>query len=216
MRNEISYPRLKEWVNPIDSALNEYDYPNISEESVIKLIKFPEFRQTYTYDCGASSLLSVFCYYGIEIREEIILDKLKAKHTDIVNCGIHTKAINDYAKEKGLQSQIKKGLTPEDLCKILDENIPVILRLQAWREQKSPRNWEKDYIDCHYVVAIGYTKNSIIFEDPSSFTRTYLSFSELKKRWHSTDDEEKKDPQSVCIIIKGTPKYYPNKIVHMG
>ena len=67
----------------------------------------------------------------------------------------------------------------------------------------------------NYVVCIGYSSDRIIFEDPSSYTRTYLSFNELEERWHDRDDNNKKDPESVSIVIKGKPKFKSNKIVHM-
>jgi hypothetical protein len=149
------------------------------------------------------------------MREDIILKKLEAKHTDVFNNGVHIKAINDFAKENGLKSEIRKGLTPEDLCRIIDEDIPVIVLLQAWRDIESPSDWKDDYRDGHYVVGIGFSDDKIIFEDPSSFTRTYLPFDELKDRWHAISDNEEDDPETVAILIKGTPKYKRNKIVHM-
>jgi predicted double-glycine peptidase len=69
--------------------------------------------------------------------------------------------------------------------------LPVILILQAWAE-KTNVDWENDWIDGHYVVAIGFDEKNIYFEDPSSVLRTYLSFEELKKRWHDADTNGKK------------------------
>ncbi len=37
------------------------------------LLDFPELRQAYDYDCGATALEAILAYYGIEVREELIL-----------------------------------------------------------------------------------------------------------------------------------------------
>jgi len=39
----------------------------------MKILDFPELRQTFNYDCGAKALQSVLAYYGIDIREEEII-----------------------------------------------------------------------------------------------------------------------------------------------
>lgn len=61
--------------------------------------------------------------------------------------------------------------------------------LKAWPEKKV--DWTKDSVDGHYVVAIGYDRRNIYFEDPYKFVRTYLSFEELEIRWHSIDEGKK-------------------------
>jgi len=36
-------------------------------------INFPELRQVFNYDCGASALQGVMVYYGVEMREDILM-----------------------------------------------------------------------------------------------------------------------------------------------
>ena len=36
-------------------------------------LNFPELRQTYNYDCGASALQGVMVYYGVEMREDVLM-----------------------------------------------------------------------------------------------------------------------------------------------
>jgi predicted double-glycine peptidase len=35
----------------------------------MKILKIPELRQAYVYDCGANAVQSVLEYYGIDIKE---------------------------------------------------------------------------------------------------------------------------------------------------
>jgi uncharacterized protein len=186
-------------------------------EPILGMLDFPELRQTYNFDCGVTCLQEIMCYYGIEERESFILDDLKALDPKLLKNGVKLTTVKKYAEKNGLKAEIKEGLNPKDLIALIDKKIPVIVLLQAWRDEKSPDNWIHDFIDGHYVVAIGYTKNKIIFEDPSSFTRTYLSFRELSERWHDcADDDEKKHIYGVGVIIKGKPKFRSNEINHMG
>ena len=201
-----------------DESLKEPFYPHLFEKlnkRPKKILTFPALRQVFNYDCGASALQAVLCYYGIEVREEYILKKLEAKHTDIFNNGVHLSAIKSYSESKGLEANVISNLTYTDLINYIKKDIPVIVLLQAWKDSKSPKRWKDDYRDGHYVVAIGYTDDSIIFEDPSSFERTYLKFKELMKRWHAVDDNNEPRKETECIVIVGKPKFDPKKIVHM-
>lgn len=183
---------------------------------IIKIINFPELRQIYNYDCGASAVQSVLCYYGFDEREDKILKALSAKHTEIFNNGVYLSDIVNYLNNHKLTAKIITNLSISNLIKYIDKDIPVIVLLQAWHDSDVQVKWIDDYRDGHYVVAIGYTKNCIIFEDPSDFNRTFLTFNELKLRWHAIDDNGNKQKNSECIVVEGIPKYNKNKIVHMN
>lgn len=61
-----------------------------------------------------------------------------------------------------------------------------ILIIQAWKDDNI--DYEFDWKDNHYVIACGYDDHRIIFMD--SFTLgnyTYISNTELMKRWHVVD-----------------------------
>ena len=61
---------------------------------------------------------------------------------------------------------------------------PVILLLQAWRDDDS-LPYPSDFEDGHYVVAIGYDNDYIYFEDPWVIgSLTYMTKSDLLDRWH--------------------------------
>jgi SPP1 gp7 family putative phage head morphogenesis protein len=185
--------------------------------NIIHLIEFPELRQLYNYDCGASALQSVLTYYGYERREDELLKKLNAKNTDIFDNGVYVKDIVKVSEsEENIKAEVKRGLEPKELTPYIKNNQPVIVLLQAWRDSKSPKEWATDYTDGHYVVAIGYEKDKIIFEDPSSYTRCFISFSELKERWHAINDDGEKDPVSLCIVFTGQKKFRKDEISHMN
>jgi ABC-type bacteriocin/lantibiotic exporter with double-glycine peptidase domain len=186
------------------------------DEPILKLLDFPELRQTYNFDCGVTCLQQVFCYYGIEVRESIILDDLKPYESNIAETGIKLSSVKVIAGKYGLGAEIRVGMNPGDLISLIDKRTPVIVLLQAWRDENSPENWAEDYLDGHFVVAIGCTKNKIIFEDPSSFNRTFLDFNELSERWHDIADDNKSHVIGAGVIITGTPNFRSNEIKHMN
>jgi predicted double-glycine peptidase len=179
------------------------------------IIDFPELRQISSFDCGVSALQSILIYYGFDEREDRLMKKLSPKTTDIENNGVLIKDIIRVAKTYGLQVELKRGLKAEDLIPYIKKDIPVMILVQAWRDDKSPKSWIKDYKDGHWVDAIGYSINKIIFEDPSAVNRTFLTFNELNDRWHGVDDDNKPDEVSVAIIIKGKKKFKAGTIIHM-
>ena len=97
----------------------------------------------------------------------------------------------------------------------IDKKFPVILLIQAWPDKKV-KDWKNDWIDGHYVVAIGYDKNKIYFEDPSSSLRTYLYYKELEERWHDIDlKKNKKKYNHLGIVVMGKKKFCEHKAIHM-
>ena len=171
-------------------------------------IILPQLRQTYGYDCGAKALQSVLVYYGIEVREDHII-----KSTGTSKDGTSIRGIINVANKHGLKTDSRQ-MTIKDLKEYLKKSIPIILVLQAWTEKKKV-NWEIDWIDGHYVVAIGFTKDKILFEDPSSFERTYLKYDELEKRWHDVDTDGKKYFHHGIAIFGKKPQFNRDKVVHM-
>ena len=151
----------------------------------MKLIKFPELRQVYAWDCGASVLQSVLAYFGIDIREEKIIKKAGSTEE-----GTSPNHLEKVLRQNNIK--YKSGeMNIQDIISYLDKDMPVILLLQAWSDKKIV-DWKKNWKDGHYVVAIGYDKNKIYFEDPASISRTFLNFGELEERWHDVDLKGKK------------------------
>lgn len=174
----------------------------------MKTIILPQLRQTYWYDCWAKALQAALVYYGIQIREDHIM-----QYANTSEDWTPIQWIIKTAHKYGLKTD-SKSMTIDDIKQYLDKNIPVIIVLQAWAQNKKI-DWENDWIDWHYVVAIGYTKDKIFFEDPSSFERTYLKYDELQKRWHDIDTDGKKYFNHGIAIFGKKPNFDKNKIIHM-
>ncbi|MBU1445706.1 C39 family peptidase [Patescibacteria group bacterium] len=174
----------------------------------MEIITLPQLRQTYGYDCGAKALQAVLVYYGIEVREDNIIKTAKT-----TSKGTPIQGIITIAQKHGLKTESRE-MTIRDVKNYIKKKIPVILVLQAWTAKKKV-DWEKDWTDGHYVVAIGYTKDKILFEDPSSFERDYLKYDELEKRWHDVDANGKKYFHHGIAIFGKKPKFNRDKVIHM-
>jgi len=189
------------------------NYKNFLLENLVPKVKldFPELRQSTNFDCGVTALQQVLIYYGIEKREDELIKSLNTKKT-----GTKLSKIVDVAKYYGLEAEIIRNTTLKKIKELIDKGIPPIILMQAWRNYSVDNlDWEKDYKDGHYVVAVGYNDSCIFFEDPSSVTRTYLSFDEFEKRWHDLDDNNKTKNNHVAVIVRGEKKYNSKLIVHM-
>jgi uncharacterized protein YvpB len=176
---------------------------------------FQELRQLYTFDCGVSFSQSVLTYYGYNKREDELLKKLKAVNTNVFDNGVTAKSIMGLFIEHKLKPKLIRGMKAEELPAYIDEGVPVIVLLQAYKEKDNKKEYKDDYVDGHYVVAVGYDNGSIIFEDPSAYNRTCLTYEELDDRWHANNDNNKPDPVSLAIAVYGVRKFRSNQIEHM-
>lgn len=180
------------------------------------ILDFVELRQTYNFDCGVTALQQVLIYYGIEKREDELIKMLDTKKTSIEEHGTKMTKMVEVAKYYGLDAEILKNININKIKELIDKKIPPIILMQAWRDYSADNlNWEKDYKDGHYVVAIGYNDTCLFFEDPSSVVRTYLTFEEFEKRWHDVDDNNKTKISHAAVIIRGEVKFKSDEIIHM-
>jgi len=193
-----------------------------------KILQFPHLRQIYDYDCGACAVQNVLGYYGIDIRENHIIKIARTKRSGTNISGIK-KALKyfelDYKESK---------MNIKNLKKYINKKIPVIIAVQAWTE-KEKVDWKNNWKDGHYVTVIGYDDNKIYFQDPSSEKTTFLTYEQLKERWHDKDTKNKKvinwglaikrskysknSHPEISTDYKKPGKAYSynnNKIIHMG
>jgi len=174
----------------------------------MKFLIFPEERQTYNYDCWAKATQSILNYYGIDVRENIVMKTTKTTKDGTFMLGIE-KVIHD----NWLKTTTEK-MTVSKIKKYIDKKIPVIVVLQA-RTDKIHVNRKEDRVDGHYVVAIWYDKTKIYFEDPASIFRTYLFFKEFKERRHDRDSNGKEYYHYGIAVYGKKPAYNLVKKVHM-
>lgn len=183
---------------------------------IIKLIEFPEFRQAFTYDCGATAFQAFLAFFGIDEDEETVMKELgtnEEQGTTVINIG-------KVAREKyGLKVASRSNLTIEQVKKLIDKGFPVLMLVQAWPDTEEKIDWKNEWNEGHYVVAIGYTKDKMIFEDPSEIVRDYIPFDELEDRWHDFDliDGKKRIYQKWGMIFSDGKKnkYDPLDMVYM-
>lgn len=174
----------------------------------MKILDFPALRQAFEYDCGTSALQAVLTYYGIELSEENLMKYAKTNNKE----GTHISGIIHVLKKFKLKYD-PKSMTLNEIKEKIDNGIPTIILLQAWNEKS--KKYDRDFHDGHWVVAVGYDRNKIVFEDPYSFEMTFLKNKELKERWHAKEEGKKITNYGISVFGK-KPKYNSKKIIPMG
>lgn len=170
-----------------------------------KVLIYPETRQVYGYDCGANALMSMLVFAGVEEREERIAKLAGTTEKE----GTTTEGILFTFGYFGMEVSAGEGMTVADVREAIDQGHPVLLTLQAYRPADIILPYGELWDQGHYVVAIGYEGDGtapddrIIFEDPASFYRTFLTDGELNERWH--DDNGAANPPKLqhwgCILM---------------
>lgn len=133
-------------------------------------------------------------------------------------------AVQTVNEENGTKftAEIKQHVTIDEVKQLLDEEIPVILDIQAWRDTDNKAEWKDDWIDGHYVVATGYDDENIYFEDPALINSVgSIPQTELLDRWHDYEGADEYDPktsvitENLIIIIKGEKPQMFDTILHI-
>jgi predicted double-glycine peptidase len=172
----------------------------------MKIIRFPESRQVYSYDCGSNALQSLLVFAGIEEREDRIM-KLACTTPKRGTSFAGVRRVFNYY---GLP--FREGrMTPNDLRAAIDAGLPTLISIQAYSVLL---RYNKALYDGHYATAIGYDPARIIFEDSASFHRTWLADPELCERWHDIDNRRVVRCWGFTLLVKG--HYRPNKLEHMA
>jgi len=150
----------------------------------MKVLEFPNFTQSTDYTCGASCLLSILYYYGIQDYQEIDLEKLISATPED---GASVDNIKKFLRKKKflIDAGVMKIST---IQKYIDQEIPVLVVMQAWASKKNI-NYAKTKVNGHYVVVIGYNKEYLFFTDPVLENIWYLPKKEFESRWHDHDNQ---------------------------
>lgn len=175
------------------------------------MIDLPNGRQAFEFDCGAKALQLVMAHYGLDVREDALLkDMVIGKH------GIAPDSLIAAAAKYGFQVIAERGVSLDWVKRYVDANQPVIVLVQAWAgRHMTIDDWRKDADDGHYAIIIGYLDDMIVFEDPSSFQRTWLTEEEFDARWHDTEPDTKEEFNHFGIVLTGkTP--VTRTMEHMG
>lgn len=163
------------------------------------MIDLPSGRQSYDYDCGVKALQLVMAYYGLDTPEGKLLKELKSD-----NNGTAVQNMIAVAEKRGFQTISRTDFTLDEVKLYVDKKHPVIVLLQAWAEKNMTLDdWRNSMEHGHYVIVIGYQDNIMVFEDPSSFKKTWLTEEEFLVRWHDVDPKTKKRLEHFGLILLG-------------
>ena len=158
-------------------------------EGAIK-VPLPDTRQGEDYSCGASAPQAISGYFGVgpEEEEDYVRDlKMDTK------VGSHPFQIIRAAKKYGLRVSEKERMTVNEVKAYLDRGKPVMLMIQAWRDSETEVTYVGEWREGHWVVAIGYDRAGLYFEDPSlAAIRGFIPFVELEERWHDTGPKNRR------------------------
>lgn len=157
-------------------------------------------RQTFDFDCGAKALQLVMEYYGVEMREDNLLRELG---TDRQN-GTARANMAAVARKNGFEVFAAEDVSLDQLHDFIDRGYPVIVNVQAWADKyMTLADWRTTFDYGHYAIVIGYEDHIIIFEDPSSIRRTWMSEKEFLGRWHDLDPSTGKQVRHFAMVLMG-------------
>jgi predicted double-glycine peptidase len=163
------------------------------------MIDLPTGRQTFDFDCGAKALQIVMAYYGVDIREDELITELGIDHD-----GVPVKNMIATAEKQGFQVVAKCEFPLRSLKQYVDAKHPVIVLVQAWAERyMTLDDWKEDNDNGHYVIVIGHHGYIIVFEDPASFRRTWMTEEEFLARWHDVDPRTQERLDHFAMVLLG-------------
>lgn len=163
------------------------DLPNIHI-----LVDLPPSRQSEHYSCGATVIQMVAAYYGHNIRESDLIEKLGVTSKS----GVKLSKIQKTADEIGLKTH-KEKISYEGILQTLENKIPLVMAVL--RDGK-------DYH--HFVLAVGYYSDGIIFRDPAKFTYSYLPKEEFEQKAFGSNGKY----LALALSSNEEPEYSSNEI----
>jgi uncharacterized protein len=164
-------------------------------------------RQATEYSCGASALQAVLSYWGKDVEEHELMQRL---HTS-PETGTYVGDIARVAREFGFSAEVKEDLTLTDLHAALTKGMPVIVCGQAWRSREdSDKSAQEDWENDHYVVVLGMDNKYAYYQDP--FVKrgnAFVSHRVFEESWHNvrgiTASDKKKQVHLGVFIAGHTP-----------
>jgi ABC-type bacteriocin/lantibiotic exporter with double-glycine peptidase domain len=184
---------------------NGRNIPLIEKRDIIKILDLPKTRQAENWTCAANAVQKICEYYGEDYREMDLVKILKSTPTN----GTDLQPIIDFFIKAKFKIDVKEHLSIAELKEYIDKDIPVILMIQAWIKNESEY---KGWSNGHYTVCIGYTRDEILFADPSLYDIGYIPNNKLLERWHDLDVGDKKYYQLGIAVYGKKPKFDLEKI----
>jgi predicted double-glycine peptidase len=92
----------------------------------------------------------------------------------------------------------------QEVRQFADKKHPVIVLVQAWAEKHMTlEDWRQGNDNGHYVVIIAHSDGVIVFEDPASFRKTWMTEEEFMNRWHDIDPRTGRKVDRFGLVMLG-------------
>ena len=165
----------------IGSNISIMDNNNLSQNNT-KLLDVPDVRQPSDYSSGPTSLQAVLSYYGMDINVDELINMTNSTPEN----GTNPENLAEAARKMGFNAEIKQNMTMKDLQGYLNQGTPVIVDVQAWKNNTTNvQSWTDEVEYGHYMVVIGIDNENVYLEDPAVLgSKGYISNLEFVERWH--------------------------------
>ena len=175
-------------------------------------------RQSTEYSCGASALQAVLSYWGKDVEEQELMQRLNTSP----ETGTYVGDIVRVAREFGFNAEVKENLTLPDLHAALTKGMPVIVCGQAWRSREnSDKSVQEDWEDDHYIVVLGMDNKYVYYQDPfAKRGNAFVSHRVFEESWHNVrgiTSSDKKKQIHLGVFISGDtpPRRHPLGAMHV-
>jgi predicted double-glycine peptidase len=175
-------------------------------------------RQSTEYSCGASALQAVLSYWGKDVEEQELMQRLNTSP----ETGTYVGDIVRVAREFGFNAEVQENLTLPDLHAALTKGIPVIVCGQAWRSREnSVKSAQEDWEDDHYFVVLGMDNKYVYYQDPfAKRASAFVSHRLFEESWHNVrgiTSTDKKKQVHLGVFISGDtpPRRHPLGAMHV-
>jgi len=175
-------------------------------------------RQSTEYSCGASALQAVLSYWGKDVEEQELMQRLNTSP----ETGTYVGDIARVAREFGFNAEVKENLTLPDLHAALKKGMPVITCGQAWRTREdSDKSVQEDWADDHYIVVLGMDDKYVYYQDPfAKRGNAFVSHRVFEESWHNvrgitSSDKKKQIHLGVFISGDNPARRHPSGAMHV-
>jgi len=132
-------------------------------------ISVPFYKQDTGYTCGPTSLQMVFSFFGSFMSEADLADL--AETNEIIGTDHHN--MIEVARLGGFYCYVNDTSSLLEVESFIDRGFPVIVDFV-----------EPVTEEAHYAVVVGFSKGSIVLNDPANGKDFKLSEDDFSLRWH--------------------------------
>jgi ABC-type bacteriocin/lantibiotic exporter with double-glycine peptidase domain len=161
-------------------------------------VRVPTTEQATNYTCGPAALRSALGAYGIGAEE----DAIAAKADTSASGGTSVLGLADAAREFGVDADIVRGMTVDELRQHLDDGHVVLACIQSGDDEDS-------YEFSHWVVPCALTvlpDAGVMVEcmDPAADgLHSVLRLDDFEARWHCLDMGERMNGLALVVVGDG-------------